>query len=190
MKNLCFILSILTVAIISTACINNLAVQDLNNKAKEYMNKGDYTQAIERLKSSLDLDPAIFETHYNLAVAYTESGDYINAVEQYEKALEIKKDPDIYYSLATAQNNLAVDLEQMVVRLDSDKNLVAAKDYEFDQEDLTDDEKDQIKDLYEDAVKNYEKYLQLNPQAADKKEVQTQIERIKTNYLKDENYEE
>lgn len=80
--------SILFVAVASTACINNLAVQDLNNKAQVYMEKGDYTQAIERLKSSIDLDPSIFETHYNLAVAYTKSEDYINAVEQYKKLLK------------------------------------------------------------------------------------------------------
>ena len=61
--------------------INNLAVQDLNNKAKSFMEQGDYNQAIERLKSSLDLDSSIFETHYNLAVAYTQNQDYVNRVD-------------------------------------------------------------------------------------------------------------
>ena len=79
------IASILFVAIASTACINNLAVQDLNNKAKVYMEKGDYNSAIERLKSSIDLDSSIFETHYNLAIAYTKAEDYINATEEYKK---------------------------------------------------------------------------------------------------------
>ena len=87
MKKVLLIVSILTVAVISTACINNFAVQDLNNKAQTYMQKGDYTQAIERLKSSIDLDPTIFETHYNLAVAYTQSEDYINAVEEYRELM-------------------------------------------------------------------------------------------------------
>jgi hypothetical protein len=56
MKKVFLIASVLFVAVASTACINNLAVQDLNNKAKVYADKGDYTQAIERLKSSLDLE--------------------------------------------------------------------------------------------------------------------------------------
>ena len=80
MKKVVLIASILFVAVASTACINNLAVQDLNNKAKVYADKGDYTQAIERLKSSIDLEPSIFETHYNLAVVYTQAEDYVNAV--------------------------------------------------------------------------------------------------------------
>lgn len=88
MKKVLLIASVLFVAVVSTACINNLAVQDLNNKAKMYADKGDYTQAIERLKSSIDLDPSVFETHYNLAVVYTQAEDYINAVEEYKKLSE------------------------------------------------------------------------------------------------------
>ena len=101
MRKVLLIASILFVAVASTACINNLAVQDLNNKAKIYADKGDYVQAIERLKSSIDLDPSVFETHYNLAVVYTKAEDYINAVEEYKKVIEMKPDnADSYYSLA------------------------------------------------------------------------------------------
>ena len=35
------IASVLLIAVISTARINNMAVQELNNKAAEYMNKGE-----------------------------------------------------------------------------------------------------------------------------------------------------
>ena len=52
MKKTLFIVSVLLVAVVSTACINNFAVRDLNNKAQSYMQQGDYPQAIERLKSS------------------------------------------------------------------------------------------------------------------------------------------
>ena len=103
MKKTLLIACVLLVAVVSTACINSFAVQDLNNKALSYMEKGDYASAIERLKSSLDLDSSVFETHYNLAVAYTKAEDYINAIEEYKNALKIKPDnADIFYSLATA----------------------------------------------------------------------------------------
>ena len=98
MKKVLLLVSILFVAVVSTACINNLAVQDLNNKAQSFMEKGDYTQAIERLKSSIDLDPSLFETHYNLAIAYTKAEDYANAMEELKKAQELKPNfPDVYY---------------------------------------------------------------------------------------------
>ena len=41
MKKALFLVTILTLSVLSTACINNLAVQELNNKAAEYMKKGE-----------------------------------------------------------------------------------------------------------------------------------------------------
>lgn len=182
MKKVLLIASVLFVAVVSTACINNLAVQDLNNKAKMYADKGDYTQAIERLKSSIDLDPSVFETHYNLAVVYTQAEDYINAVEEYKKVIGMKPDmADSYYSLATAENNLAVDMMQGRVRMNVDKTLYTpkAEDINFEEKiKLTDKEENLIKELKESAVQNYEKYLELNPNAQDKTDVEQQIQKL------------
>ena len=180
MKNVLLIASILTVAVISTACINNLAVQDLNNKAQAYAEKGDYTQAIERLKSSIDLDPSVFETHYNLAIVYTKSGDYINAIEEYKTVISMKPEmADSYYSLATAENNLAIEMERGNYKLNQEGSLTAALSDEEREAEMTEDEKTLMKELYDSAIKNYEKYLDLNPDAEDKSEVNETIERIK-----------
>lgn len=182
MKKVLLIASVLFVAVVSTACINNLAVQDLNNKAKMYADKGDYTQAIERLKSSIDLDPSVFETHYNLAVVYTQAEDYINAVEEYKKVIGMKPDmADSYYSLATAENNLAVDMMQGRVRMNVDETLYTpkAEDINFEEKiKLTDKEENLIKELKESAVQNYEKYLELNPNAQYKADVEQQIQKL------------
>lgn len=183
MKKVLSLVCILFVAVASTACINNLAVQDLNNKARTYMEKGDYTQAIERLKSSIDLDPSIFETHYNLAIAYTSSEDYVNAVEEYKKALEIKPNhADVYYSLATAENNLAVDIQQLKVRMNIDDTLFTPKSEDNTvielTDKLTDKEQALVSELYASATANYQKYLELNPKADDKADVEAQIEKI------------
>lgn len=182
MKKVLLIASMLCVAVASTACINNLAVQDLNNKAQSYVEQGDYTQAIERLKSSLDLDSSIFETHYNLAVAYTKAEDYVNAVDEYKKALKIKSTvPDLYFSLATAENNLAVDLEQGRVRMNDDGSLYTPKadDIDFSQDyKLSDNAKQFVNELFDSAIQNYQKYLELNPDSKDKDSVESQIKVI------------
>ena len=182
MKKVLLIASVLFVAVVSTACINNLAVQDLNNKAKMYADKGDYTQAIERLKSSIDLDPSVFETHYNLAVVYTQAEDYINAVEEYKKVIGMKPDmADSYYSLATAENNLAIDMMQGRVRMNVDDSLYApkAEDLDFNEKvKLSEKEENLIKELKDSAVQNYEKYLELNPDAKDKADVEQQIQKL------------
>lgn len=182
MKKVILVGSILLVAVMSTACINKWAVQDLNNKAKIYADKGDYTQAIERLKSSIDLDPSIFETHYNLAVVYTQAEDYINAVEEYKKVLEMKPDSaDSYYSLATAVNNLAVDMAQGRTRMREDGSLYVPKADEVDYSEkfeMSEAEKAFVDELYSSAVANFEKYLELKPDAEDKVEVEAQIQKI------------
>lgn len=182
MKKTLLIVSVLLVAVVSTACINNFAVRDLNNKAQVYMQKGDYVQAIERLKSSLDLDPSVYETHYNLAVAYTKAEDYLKASEEYEKALEIKpNEADVFYSLATAQNNLAVDIEQGRVRLNADGQLYKPKAEEIDFSEeykMSDEEKDFVGQYKEASVANYKKYLELSPNASDKNEVEKQIDSL------------
>lgn len=136
MKKALLLVSILFISVISTACINNFAVQELNNKAKSFMDKGDYQAAIERLKSSIDLDGTVFETRYNLAVAYTKAEDYSNAVEAYSEAIKLNPDfADSYYSLAVCEENLAKDIINGFVKVDEDGSVEKIKPNE--NEDLT-----------------------------------------------------
>ena len=187
MKKVLLIASVLFVAVVSTACINNLAVQDLNNKAKMYADKGDYTQAIERLKSSIDLDPSVFETHYNLAVVYTQAEDYINAINEYKTVIKIKPDyADSYYALGTAENNLAIEIKKGHVRMNDNGTLEPAQISDNEEtSELTEAENSLINELYESAIENYKKYLELKPKAEDKKEVKEDIARI-SGYLNPE----
>ncbi len=108
MKKIFLLFTILIVSVMTTACINNLAVQELNSKAVKYMDNGDSETAICRLKSSLDLDNEIYQTHYNLAVAYNNVGQYEEAIVELNKVLELK--PDFYdaiYTLAVAKEAIA-----------------------------------------------------------------------------------
>lgn len=111
MKKVLLLFTILFVSVMTTACINNFAIQELNNKAAAYMDKGDTETAICRLKSSLDLDDEIFQTHYNLAVAYNTIGKYKESAAESKKVLELKPDfVDAVYTLAVAKEALAYEL--------------------------------------------------------------------------------
>ena len=83
MKKALLIASVLFIAVISTACINNIAVQELNNKAAEFMQKGDYESAMNRLEASIDLDSTMYETYYNLGIAATNAKKYEEAIEEF-----------------------------------------------------------------------------------------------------------
>ncbi|MCD7878708.1 MAG: hypothetical protein LUG16_02100 [Candidatus Gastranaerophilales bacterium] len=108
MKKILLLLSILFVSVMTTACINNMAIQELNHKAVSYMDKGDTETAICRLKSNLDLDNEVYQTHYNLAVAYNTIGKYKDSIEESNKVITLKPDfADAYFTLAAAKEALA-----------------------------------------------------------------------------------
>lgn len=187
MKKALLLVSILFISVISTACINNFAVQELNNKAKTFMDKGDYNAAIERLKSSIDLDGTVFETRYNLAVAYTKAEDYANAVEAYNEAIKLNPDfADSYYSLAVCEENLAKDIINGYVKVNED-GTVTKTENDTDSTEITDKKNDKklsdsdikmIVTLLGNSVSDYKIYLDKSPEAKDKNEVNSKVEEL------------
>ncbi len=185
MKKALLLVSILFVSVISTACINNFAVQELNSKAKVYMEEGDYKAAIERLKSSIDLDDSIFESHYNLAVAYTHAEDYANAIEAYKDAIKLNPDmPDSYYSLAVAEEDLMIDLKNGTVRVNEEGVIYTPDNLLEDEEVYTPDENvlKMVESLKGEALKNYQIYLEKAPQSPDADEVKQKIQSLNTSF--------
>lgn len=161
MKKALMIASVLLVAVISTACINNIAVQELNNKAAEYMQKGDYESAMNRLQASLDLDSTMYETYYNLGIASINAKRYEKAIEAFEGGIKIKPDfADFYYSLGVAQADLADELVEVTE----------------DKKEITEEDKLKAVEFKKSAVENLTKYLELNPTTEDKKTIEELIE--------------
>lgn len=110
MKKIISFLIILTIAVLCSACINNYAVQQLNQKAKEYSDNGDLNAAASRLESSVDLDGSIFESRYNLAVVYIKLEKCNKALEQIKEAKNISSDTSLYYIEGLAYTCLADEL--------------------------------------------------------------------------------
>lgn len=178
MKKLVLLIAILSVSVFTTACINNLAVQELNNKAAEYMKKGDYENAISRLNASIDLDGNIFETQYNLAIAYTENEDYEEAIGAFEKAIELNdKSADLYYSMAVMYENYAKDLYSGNTKAQKE----ALEDSENDSEiefKPSDNELDNVKKYYQQSIDSYSKYVDLASNSQETSEVLEKIKEI------------
>ncbi len=190
MKKFLFIISILCISLFSTACVNNLAVQELNNKAKVFMDKGDYENAISRLQASVDLDDSIFETQYNLGVAYTYADKYNEAIETFNKAITLKPNmAETFYSLGIAQENFAIDIVKGLIKADG-KPFTAEEIAEASAEDkpvLSDEDIEKIKLLYNNAIQSYETYLQKAGTPKDKDNVEAKISNIKVELEKIEN---
>ena len=160
MKKALLIATVLFMAVISTACINNIAVQELNNKAAEYMEKGDYEAAVNRLQASIDLDSSMYETYYNLGIAATNAKKYDVAIDAINNGIKIKPDyANFYYSLGAAQYEYA---ESIV-------------DSETENKENKAENKAKATELKDSAITNLEKYLELSPNAEDKDDVEELI---------------
>lgn len=182
MKKAFLLASILFISVISTACINNFAVQELNNKAKTFMDNGDYASAIERLKSSVDLDGSIFETQYNLAVAYTKAEDYPNAIKTYGDAIKLNPDfADAYYSLAVCEENLAKDIIAGRVKVNDDDSIEKVDETEIDDNKkiaLNENSKKMLNNLLNNAISDYGLYQDKNTTSDDKRYVEEKVKEL------------
>lgn len=183
MKKLLLLLVILFVSVLCTACINNFAVQELNGKAKEYLEAGNLQAAICRLESSVDLDGNIFETRYNLAVAYIANEENLKAEEQLLVAIKIKPDAaNAYYSLGVAQEGAAND----IINQKPEKKPEAVQEDEvaiLEKRELNTDEINAVISKMTQAMDSFEYYLSLKPDAEDKEEVTNQIESLKNSII-------
>lgn len=183
MKKAFLLATILFISVISTACINNFAVQELNNKAQDFMEKGDYVSAIERLKSSVDLDGSIFETQYNLAVAYTKAEDYANAIKTYNDAIKLNPDfPDSYYSLAVCEENLAKDIIAGNVKVNDDDSIEKVEISEDDtivkDVKLSENASKMLTTLLNNSISDYQIYLDKDSSVDHKKYVEDKIKEL------------
>ena len=183
MKKALMIASVLFIAVVSTACINNMAVQELNNKAAEYMQKGDYESAMNRLQASLDLDSTMYETYYNLGVAAINANKYEKAIEALEGGIKIKPDyADFYYSLGLAQTSLADEIIENSGNITEKELSEGEKNAEIvntePKKELSDEDKAKVADLKKQAAENLTKYLEMNPNGEDKQTVEELIKEI------------
>ena len=164
MKKVLLLFTILFVSVMTTACINNLAIQELNNKAAAYMDKGDTETAICRLKSSLDLDDEIFQTHYNLAVAYNTIGKYKESSDESKKVLELKPDfVDAIYTLAVAKEALAYEL------IDN-KTILGSNGFELSMDEIV-----EFNNAAQGAIDAYNEYIVKKVDAKETNEVNAKI---------------
>ncbi len=166
MRKLFVFVSVLFTAMFTSACIHTLAVQELNQIAAKYLDDGDIPSAISRLESSIDLDPNIYESRYNLAVAYIKVNACEKAILQAEEAKKlIKEEPAINYTLGVAYDCAA----HQIFEKENDDGEIEEITYSNPDEDYKMGTK--FIDYLEKANDNYKIYTQLVPSADDADEV-------------------
>ena len=167
MKKFFLLVCILFASLFCTACINSLAIQELNQMGADYLQNGDYDNAIARFKSSVDLDENVFESRYNLGVAYVQKEDYKNAINELEHALKIQpKSPDALYSYGVALESQGFSYEREIDDVDSENVSLEPPT----QQEVTEGLK-----LIVSAIEQYEKFIKV---ASNKDEIQKVTDHI------------
>lgn len=160
MKKILMIFVALFMSIMCTACLNNFnsfAVQELNNKAQEYLNKGDVEKAISRLESNVDIDGGVFETRYNLAVAYVRAEEFEKALAQLKVAKELKpENAEVYYVTGVAAEGMANSI------IEDDK------DDDDKKKELSTEDKQKITNYLNLAINSYNEYIEKDPATNEK----------------------
>lgn len=181
MKRVVAILTILFASVMCTACLNNFAIQELNNKAREALDVGDVDTAICRLQSSVDLDANIFESRYNLAVALVKAGKYKKAKEQIQAAIELKDNiPEAYFTQGVVLEGVGANIIDNVDE-DSAKSANSEEDLNLDVYEMTPEEIQEVVNSFSSANKSYQKYLELAPEASDRAQVEEKIRSLEDN---------
>ena len=142
---------------------------DLFSKALEYLDTGNYDEAITQLKNIISKDDNQSDAWYNLGLAYYRKADYENSIRSYEKATNIDNEySDAWYNLgityrdrAGANNNNENDLKNalkyfdMALAIDKNPNF-------FGNKGLVEEKLG----LKENAIQSYEESTKIFPQDA------------------------
>lgn len=166
MRKLLKFLAILFLGVITCACVNTAAVQELNKKAATYLEMGDVDAAISRLESSIDLDDKVYESRYNLAVAYLRKNDCQKAYEHIKIALELEqKEPAVFYTHAV----VAMCLSSKIFEEKNEEGFVEQVQFDTRSDYIKATEK--YIALLKEANESFDTYTKLAPTAEDTQSV-------------------
>ena len=76
-------------------------------KGVDYINQGDYQQAIEEFNRVISIDSEYVDAYCGIGIAYLNQKDYKKAIETFEKATALDPDePIAYYLLGRAYEEI------------------------------------------------------------------------------------
>lgn len=152
MKNIFKFLFILFLGVICCACVNTVAVHELNQKASKYLEEGNLDAAIARLEASVDLDANVYESRYNLASAYVSAGKCEHALEHINVAVELNsKEPVVHYTRGVAAQCIA----DKIIKEHEDGSVLSSAEHQH------------YVDMIKIANESFDNYLSLAPGAED-----------------------
>ena len=134
-----------------------------NGRGLQYLEKGQYDQAITEFTKAIKLEPKLAEVYYNRGVAYGEKGQDNQAISDYTKAIELNPkfawayynrgnayEEKGHYDQAISDYTKAIELNPRDADVYNNRGLVYVEKGQHDQ-----------------AIADYTRAIELNPRDAD-----------------------
>jgi len=96
----------------------------------KYSENGNYDKAIEYHQKAIDINPELYEAHFNMGLSFSNKGLYNEAIKCFQKAIEIKPDFDLAYgnmaNIYYKKGNIdkAIECYQKAINIYSDNTKV------------------------------------------------------------------
>lgn len=100
--------------------VHQRSISELNEKAQQMMQSGDYEGAVSRLEAAHDLEPDEPNTTHNLAVAYQTKGDYEKAIAVFNTLLKSPGPNGSPMSAAELHKDIGITYEAQADKLEAD----------------------------------------------------------------------
>ena len=182
MKKIFKLLALLLITSIMTACTNSFAARKLTNSGNAFLEEGDFTQAISRFESALELNSDVFETRFLLSKAYYSQQKCDKALENIIIASHLNDSSSVVYSLMGRSYECYANSIYNKNLKDKEQNNIIRQGY--NKRDL-----DQYIYNLEKSVDSYKKYYTMTPTAYDALDlnihadnIKTRLDKIKYNY--------
>jgi len=72
--------------------------EDYHARGLEYLNNGDYDNAIADFTQAINLNPYSAEAYFNRGEAYTNEGDYDRAIADYNQAIRLTAPNEVAFN--------------------------------------------------------------------------------------------
>lgn len=164
-------------------------VKAMNELGRLYIQSEAYEKAVELEQEVLEKEPDNADAVFNLGMAYDQMGQRQKARETYERALEVSpNNPDLLFNVArinfmSGDYETAIDLFKQVIEQnpdDFDANLNVGnafltmadekrkelRDKENAGEEITEEELEQMQELYRQAIPYLEKAAEAQPEVS------------------------
>ena len=154
--------------------VDSVHIAAFFNRGNAHFNQGDLDAAIKDYTEAIALDPSYLFALYNRGNAHFNQGDLGAAIEDYSKAIEIAPDYTFAYNNRGNAHKAQGDLTNAIMDFDN----AIQRDADFALAYSNRGDAHRVQGNLPAAIADFQRYLELEPAAADRDEIEQTIAQL------------